>query len=99
MKKLSQPQFDALRYVKGRDLYAESINSGNGNMRRTILSLIKRGLLGWDPIYHGRVVLTELGKQKLAEAREAKLAAVRGTIDDPLSASRIARELAARGKL
>lgn len=98
-KKLSRPQLDALRYAKGRQLYAADINGGNGNMRRTLLWLLKHGLLDWDPIYRGRIVLTELGKQKLAEAHEKKLAAVRGTIDDPRSAVRRAREIAARSKL
>ena len=79
---LSRPQLDALRYVKGWMLFAEDINEGNGNMRRTILSLFKLGMLGWDPIYRGRTVLTELGEQKLA--------ATRGTIDDPRSGLRIA---------
>ncbi|HSX21538.1 MAG TPA: hypothetical protein VLE97_02035 [Gaiellaceae bacterium] len=101
MKKLSRPQFDALRYAKGRDLYAESVNSGDGNMRRSILSLIKHGLLGWDPtaFYRGRLVLTELGKQKLAEALEERRAKLRGTVDDPRKATAIAKELSARGKL
>lgn len=97
--KLSRPQIDALRYAKGRQLYADNINKGNGNMRRTLLSLLKHELLGWDPIYHGRVVLTALGEQKLAEAREEKAARLRGTIDEPGSALRIARrerELAAK---
>jgi hypothetical protein len=91
VKKLSRPQIDALRYAKGRQLYAARINEGNGNMRRTLLWLLKHELLGWDPIYHGCAVLTALGEQKLTEAREKKLAAVRGTIDDPPSAVRIAR--------
>lgn len=68
-KKLSRPQFDALRYAKGRQLYAANINDGNGNMRRTLLWLLKHELLAWDPIFHGRVVLTKLGEQKLDEAR------------------------------
>jgi len=72
--KLSRPQLDALRYANGRQLYAKDINDGNGNRRRTLLWLIKHGLLGWDPNYQGRVVLTALGKQKLADAREKKAA-------------------------
>lgn len=72
MKKLSPPQFDALRYAKGRQLYAKDINEGNGNMRRTLLWLLKHELLTWDPIYQGRVVLTKLGEQKLDEARAAR---------------------------
>jgi hypothetical protein len=70
--KLSRPQIDALRYARSRQLYAADINDGDGNMRRTLLWLIKHGLLGWDPIYSGRVVLTKLGEQKLTESREAK---------------------------
>jgi hypothetical protein len=70
--KLSRPQIDALRYARSRQLYAADINDGDGNMRRTLLWLIKHGLLGWDPIYSGHVVLTKLGEQKLTESREAK---------------------------
>lgn len=68
--KLSRPQLDALRYANGRQLYAKDINDGNGNRRRSLLSLLKIGMLGWDPIYRGRVVLTAIGEQKLAEIRE-----------------------------
>jgi hypothetical protein len=99
--KLSQPQIEALRYANGRQLYAADINGGNGNRRRTLLWLLKHGLLSWDPIYTGRVVLTELGRRKLAEAHEKKLAAVRGTINDPrsiLSVARRERELAKETK-
>ena len=91
MKKLSRPQLDALRYARGRQLYAESINVGNGNLRRTLLWLLKHELLDWDPIYHGRIILTERGTQQLVDAHTKKLAAVRGTIDDPRSAVRIAK--------
>ena len=83
MKKLSQPQFDALRYAKGRQLYAKDINEGNGNLRRSLLWLLKHGLLAWDPIYQGRIVLTELGTQKLAEEREARIPTARRRIDPP----------------
>ena len=72
--KLSRPQLDALRYAKGRQLFAADINEGNGNRRRTLLSLLKLDMLAWDPIYRGGVVVTALGKQKLAEAREKKAA-------------------------
>lgn len=72
---LSRPQIDALRYVNGRQLYAETINEGDGNMRRSILSLFKLGLLGWDPIYLGRAMLTPAGGQAIAAAREVELAA------------------------
>jgi hypothetical protein len=72
MKKLSQAQFDALRYADGRQLYADSINNGNGNQRRTLLWLIDHGLLTWHPLYYGRVVLTDVGKQKLDEERKAR---------------------------
>lgn len=72
MKRLSRPQIEALRYAKGRQLYAATINDGNGNLRRTLQWLIKHGLLGWDPTYHGRVVLTDLGTRKLEEARAAR---------------------------
>lgn len=72
MTKLSRPQFNALRYAKGRQLYAKDINEGNGNMRRSLLWLLKHALLAWDPIYKARVVLTKLGEQKLDEARAAR---------------------------
>ena len=67
--KLSRPQIDALRYAKGRMIYAADINGGNGNRRRTLLSLFKIGMLAWDPIYHARVVLTAAGEQQLQQAR------------------------------
>ena len=89
--RLSQPQFKALRYAKGRQLYAEDVNEGNGNRKRTLLWLIDHGLLTWDPIYYARVVLTDLGEKLLAEAWEKKLAATRGTIDDPHSRLRVAK--------
>lgn len=66
-KTLSPPQFNALRYAKSRQLYAKDINEGNGNMRRTLLWLLKHEMLAWDPIYNGRVVLTRLGEQLLDE--------------------------------
>ena len=44
-------------------------------MRRSILWLLDHGLLGWDPIYHGRVVLTPAGEQALVVVREIELAA------------------------
>jgi len=90
-KQLSRQQLDVLRYASGRQLYAADINGGDGNRRCTLLSLLKLGMLDWDPIYHGRVVLTERGTQQLADAHTKKLAAVRGTIDDPRSAVRIAK--------
>lgn len=87
---LSQPQIDALRYVNGRQLYADDINNGNGNMRRTLLSLLKIGMLDWDPIYRGRVVLTDAGKQKLTDWREKqKPHALRGRRRDPPGTLRI----------
>jgi hypothetical protein len=67
---LSRPQINALRYVRGRALYATDVNEGDGNVKRSILWLLDHGLLGWDPIYHGRVVLTEAGTQALAAVRE-----------------------------
>ncbi|HSX22443.1 MAG TPA: hypothetical protein VLE97_06660 [Gaiellaceae bacterium] len=80
---LSKQQIDALRYASDRHLYAEAINEGNGNKRRSLLSLFKLGLLAWDPIYQGRAVLTPAGKQALDAAREIQLAAKakRGVID------------------
>ena len=42
--KLSRPQIDALRYAKGRMIYAADIG-GNGNGRRTLLSLFRIGFL------------------------------------------------------
>jgi hypothetical protein len=47
-------------------LFAKDVNEGNGNLRRSILWLIDHGLLGWDPVYHARVVLTASGEQQLA---------------------------------
>lgn len=70
---LSRPQIDALRYAKGRQLFAKDINEGNGNMRRTLLSLLKLGMLGWDPIYNGRVVVTAAGIEQIAKDRWKKL--------------------------
>jgi hypothetical protein len=75
MTALSGPQLHALRYAKGRQLYAADVNAGNGNLRRTLLSLLKIGLLSWDPIYKGRLVITDLGEQKLQEAHQRDLAA------------------------
>ena len=73
-KKLSCPQINALRYVNARSLYAESLNNGNGNMKRTLLWLLKHGLLDWDPIYYGRVVLTDAGQKQLQRADEHRRA-------------------------
>jgi hypothetical protein len=98
---LSRPQVNALRYVKGRQLYASDINEGNGNLRRTILWLLDRGLLGWDPIYQGRVVLTETGVQALTAVREIDLAAREklGVMDLRKIQKIEKRELAARQTL
>lgn len=71
-RKLSRPQFDALRYAKGRQLYAKDLNEGNGNLRRTLLWLLKHELLAWDPIYRGRIALTALGAQTLDKERSAR---------------------------
>jgi hypothetical protein len=68
--KLSRPQLDALRYAKGRMLFAKDINEGNGNRRRTLQWLIKHGMLDWDPLYHGRVVVTAAGEEQIAKGRE-----------------------------
>ena len=73
--RLSRPQIDGLRYAKGRQLYAKDVNEGNGNMRRTLRSLIDLGLLAWGPAWHGCLVLTEAGKQALDAVREIDLAA------------------------
>lgn len=70
---LSRSQIDALRYAKGRQLFAADINEGNGNMRRTLLSLFKLGMLVWHPLYHGRVVVTAAGIEQLAKDRWKKL--------------------------
>jgi hypothetical protein len=86
---LSRPQIDALRYAKGRMLFAADINSGNGNLRRTLLSLIKIGMLDWDPIYRGRLVLTPAGEQQLQNDRDrkrdarAKLGVIGRPVSDP----------------
>jgi len=63
---LSRQQYKALRYVHGRMLFAADINSGNGNLRRTIMALFKKGLVAWDPIYTERAVLTAAGDQALS---------------------------------
>ncbi len=73
--KLSRPQIDALRYASGRQLYADAINSGNGNLRRTLSWLINHGLLGWDPTYQGRVVVTAEGEQALKDAERTPVVA------------------------
>lgn len=91
--RLSRPQIAALRYAKSRQLYAEDINEGNGNRRRTLLWLLDHELLTWDPIYYARAVLTNLGEKLLAEAVAKKLAAVRGTVDDPRSRLRYEKRL------
>ena len=67
-KKLSRAQVEGLRYARRGHLYARDINEGDGNVRRTLLWLIDRGFLTWDTIYHGRVVITELGEQALLRA-------------------------------
>jgi hypothetical protein len=61
--KLSRPQLNRLHYAKSHQLFTADINGGNE--RRTYASLFKLGLLDWDPVLKGRVMLTELGKQKL----------------------------------
>ncbi len=70
---LSRPQINALRYARGRQLYAADINEGNGNMRRTLLSLLKLGMLAWDPICTGRVVVTAAGERELQKTGGRKL--------------------------
>ena len=72
---LSLPQIDALRYASKRQLYAADVNGGDGNRRRTFRSLFKLGMIDWDPICHGRVVVTAVGKSQLRRAYEKKLAA------------------------
>ena len=64
---LSRPQIRALRQTRARPLFAPDIN--RGNQRRTYASLFKLGLIDWDPIYRGRVVLTATGVQKLQEGK------------------------------
>ncbi len=92
MKKLSRPQIEGLCYTRGRQLYAQDINEGDGNVRRTLLWLIKHGLLGWDPIYHGRVVVTAAGQEQLQRDQDrkrdarAKLGAGSRPTPDPLRA-------------
>jgi hypothetical protein len=70
---LSRPQLDRLRSAAAHPIFTVDIN--RGNERRTYASLFKLGLLDWDPILQGRVKVTALGEQKLAEARAQKLAA------------------------
>jgi hypothetical protein len=65
--KLSRPQVAALRYVRGRMLFASDVDAGNGNMRRSIMTLFKLGMLAWDPIYTTRIVLTKTGKEALED--------------------------------
>lgn len=71
---LSRPQISALRYVRGRRLFATDVNEGNGNRKRSILWLLDRGMLDWDPICNGHIVLTAAGIQALAVVREIELA-------------------------
>jgi hypothetical protein len=98
---LSPQQLKALHYASGRDLYAAAINEGNGNLRRSILSLFKLGLLGWDPIRHGRAVLTPAGKDALGAARAIQDAqkAKLGVVDKAKRKEIDARSLAAKRML
>ena len=72
---LSPQQVKALRYASSRQLFADAINEGDGNLRRSLLSLFKLGLLAWDPIYQGRAAVTPAGTQALAAACDIHLAA------------------------
>ncbi|MCJ7437635.1 MAG: hypothetical protein MUP97_07745 [Acidimicrobiia bacterium] len=89
---LSRPQLDALRYAKGHMIFAADINGGDGNRRRTLLSLLKIGMLDWDPICHGRLVLTAAGEEQLTKDRDrkhdarAKLGAISRPPDPPRAA-------------
>ena len=74
---LSRPQIGALRYVNARQLFAADVNAGDGNRRRTILWLIDRDLLGWDPIYRGRLVVTDAGAAQLQNDRDRARKGVR----------------------
>lgn len=62
--KLTAPQIAALRYANSRQLWASTINDGNGNMRRSIQSLFKIGLIDWHPTFQN-VVLTKAGQAVL----------------------------------
>lgn len=75
---LSLPQIEALRYASRRQLFAADVDGGDGNRRRTFRSLFRLGMIDWDPICHGRVVLTTAGRSHLRRAHEKKLASVRG---------------------
>lgn len=98
---LSDPQLKALRYVAGRQLYAESINEGDGNLRRSILSLFKIGLLAWDPIYNGRATVTAAGQRALEVARDIERLAKSklGVMDKTKLHEIVAKERAAKDEL
>jgi hypothetical protein len=65
MRRLSRRQLEALRCADQQPLLVDDVNGGNGNRRRTYLSLMKLGLLGHDPILRGRLALTPAGKEQL----------------------------------
>ena len=75
MIRLSGPQLNRLRYAHNRQLFTADMN--RGNERRTYATLFKLGMLDWDPLFKGRVVVTALGTQRLKESRELELAAGR----------------------
>jgi hypothetical protein len=66
--RLSGPQLNRLRYAHNRQLFTSDMN--RGNERRTYATLFKLGMLDWDPLFKGRVVVTALGTQRLKESRE-----------------------------
>jgi hypothetical protein len=66
--RLSGPQLNRLRYARKRQLFTPDIN--RGNERRTYATLFKLGMLDWDPLFHGRVVVTALGERQLKESQE-----------------------------
>lgn len=98
---LSLQQLKALRYTAGRHVYAESINEGDGNLRRSILSLFKIGLLRWDPIYSGRATVTEAGQRVLIVAKDIERAAKAklGVMDKTKLGEIAAKERAAKDEL
>jgi hypothetical protein len=68
--RLSGPQLNRLRYARKRQLFTADIN--RGNERRTYAALFKLGMLDWDPLLRGQVVLTAAGEQQLQELQEAR---------------------------
>lgn len=62
-------QIEVLRKIEGRAIYLSTLDL-DGNLRRTVRSLSKRGLVEACPIIYGEIRLTEAGKTVLAKAEQ-----------------------------